>query len=146
IGLYQLEFETALFFKGTPLPDPLPLQGRGRNDEREWCNCNLEMVLPSFQLPRRKTDARAFYLPQREALRPGRRSSDTGRAGRSFSAGEFLRAWCMSATEAGPIPLGQQAQNNQRHLADNKKHEPFERCIHETVRMQPDAEHVHAEP
>ena len=38
------------------------------------------------------------------------------------------------------------SEPNQQHLADIKRNQPPERLVHETVRVQADAEHVHAEP
>ena len=40
----------------------------------------------------------------------------------------------------------QQAEEDDGQLAADEEHQPFERRVHESVAVQADAEHVHAEP
>src|SRR5690349_21180948 len=48
--------------------------------------------------------------------------------------------------KARPVFPREQPEPDDHQLADDETHEPFEGGVHESVGMQTDAEHVHAEP
>ena len=67
-----------------------------------------------------------------------------GRSGRDLRA--FVTSWRTRGTEASPSLQRHCSDGHQSELADHESDQPWKRFLHETVGMQADAEHVHAEP
>ena len=59
---------------------------------------------------------------------------------------ESLTSRTGAGLETSPQFLGHQAEEDDGDLADDEEDQPFERRVRETVAVQADAEHVHAEP
>jgi len=66
--------------------------------------------------------------------------------GRIIFSGKQPRRSSRSRVEAFPHSCRQQAKGDKHNLACHKQHQPFESRVREPVAVQPDAEHVHAEP
>jgi hypothetical protein len=67
-----------------------------------------------------------------------------GRSGRDLRA--LATNWCTRRTEASPTLQRHCSDGHQRKLADHESDKPWKSFLHETVGMQADSKHVHAEP